>query len=302
MTDASNVLEIEHVHDRHPDVGAAVYVYRRVTGSDAQTRLARFVGSRHRLRPAGRPDEVDAGVMEQVLRYLERGIRDHLERVGRQANLLARLLEQLRRVAATTHRARRRTHDQRVPGLGADDRFEQRRRGRVGDRQQREYHADRLGDVLERALTVLVDHADRFLIFQVVVEELGGDVVLEHLVLEHAELGFLHRQLRQLDGVLEARHRHRPDDPIDGLLVEFAQRHRRRMRALDEAVQPGGPLVRRAGRVFFDCCRHCVLSLSSRAPGSSGRRPMGRRSLPRASGSGRPARSARPCSGRRRRC
>ena len=46
---------------------------------DAEARLARGVGGRHRLRPAGRPDEVDPGVVEQILRDLERRIGDHLE-------------------------------------------------------------------------------------------------------------------------------------------------------------------------------------------------------------------------------
>ena len=77
------------------------------------------------------------------------------------------------------------------------------------------------------ALGVLVDHADRGLVLEVVVEELGGDVVLDHLVLEHAEAGLLHRQLGQLDGVLEAGHRHRPHDPVNGLLVQAPERPRR---------------------------------------------------------------------------
>ena len=69
---------------------------------DAEARLAGGVGGGHRLRAAGRPDEVDARVVEQVLRHLERRVRDHLERVGRQTRRLACLLQDL-------GRARRRT-------------------------------------------------------------------------------------------------------------------------------------------------------------------------------------------------
>jgi hypothetical protein len=63
----------------------------------------------------------------------------------------------------------------------------------IGDRQQREHNANRLRDVLNRALAILVDHAHRFLVLELVAQELGRDVILEHLVLEHAEVGLLHR-------------------------------------------------------------------------------------------------------------
>ena len=46
---------------------------------------------------------------------------------------------------------------------------------------QRQDDADRLGDVLDAALGVLVDDAHRALVLEVVVEELGGDVVLTTL-------------------------------------------------------------------------------------------------------------------------
>ena len=89
------------------------------------------------------------------------------------------------------------------------------------------------------ALGVLVDHADGALVLQVVVEELGGDVVLDHLVLEHAEAGLLHRQPRELDGVLQPCDDERPDDPVDGLLVvDAAECVRRGARARDDLVEP----------------------------------------------------------------
>jgi hypothetical protein len=39
----------------------------------------------------------------------------------------------------------------------------------------------RLGDVLDGPVAIIVDHPHRLLIREVVVQELGGDVVLEHL-------------------------------------------------------------------------------------------------------------------------
>ena len=84
---------------------------------------------------------------------------------------------------------------------------------------------------------VLVDDADRPLVLEVVVEELGRDVVLDDLVLEDAEAGLLHGELGEVDRVLQAGDDHRPDDPVDRLLVEAAQRASRLVRTLDDLVE-----------------------------------------------------------------
>ena len=89
-------------------------------------------------------------------------------------------------------------------------------------------------------LRVLIDHPDRGLVLQVVVEELGGDVVLDHLVLEHPETGLLHRQLGELEGALQSGHHHRPDDLVDLPLVEPAEAVRRRRGAEHEPVEAVG--------------------------------------------------------------
>ena len=143
-------LRDQQVDDRHRHVGARVQVDGRVAGADADARLAGRVGRSDRLGSAGRPDEVDAGVVEEVLRGLERRVGDDLERAGRQPLRLAGALEDLDRARRAARGTRRRPEDHRVARLGRDDRLEQRGRGRVRDRQQREHDADRLGDVLDR--------------------------------------------------------------------------------------------------------------------------------------------------------
>ena len=80
------------------------------------------------------------------------------------------------------------------------------------------------------------------LVLEEVPQELGRDVVLDHLVLEDAEAGLLHRQLGELDRALEPGDDHRPDDAVHGLLVEPPQLVRRGLRALHEAVQARGLL------------------------------------------------------------
>ena len=173
-------LRDQHVDDRHANVGAAVDVDGRVAGTDADARLARLVGGGDGLGPAGGPDEVDARVVEEVLRDVERGVGDHLKRV-RAAGPRARPPPGGSRPRAAAHRAARADgpEDDRVARLRRHDRLEEDRGGRVGDRREREHDADRLGHLLDPALGVLVDHADRALVLQVVEEELGRDVVLD---------------------------------------------------------------------------------------------------------------------------
>ena len=96
----------------------------------------------------------------------------------------------------------------------------------------------RLGDVLDPALAVLLDHPDGALAVEVVIEELRGDVVLHHLVLQHAEAGLLHRQARELEGVLEPGHDHLAHDAVDGLLVaDPPEGIGRRSRGRDDPVE-----------------------------------------------------------------
>ena len=146
-------LRDQDVDDHHPDVGAAVHVDRGVAGADAETWLAGGVRRRHRLRPAGRPDEVDPGVVEQVLRDVERWVGDDLQRVRRQPRRLAGLLQELAGAGGAACGGGRRAHDQGVACLRADDRLEQRGRRRVGDRQERQDDPDRLSDVFEGMLS-----------------------------------------------------------------------------------------------------------------------------------------------------
>jgi len=135
----------EDVDSGHAHVGDRVQVDRRVARPAAHAGLAGLVGGLDRLGAAGGPDEVHAGVVEEVLRDVERGVLDHLQGVRRQPGRLAGLLEDLDRALGAAGRAGRGPEDDGVARLGRDDRHEEGRRGRVGDRQQPEDDADRLG-------------------------------------------------------------------------------------------------------------------------------------------------------------
>ena len=154
----------QDVHHGHRDVGAAVHVDGRVARADADAGLAGLVGRVDGLRAAGRPDEVDArrgGRGTARRRAWGRARPAARPAAGRPPRPRA---DDLDRALGAAGRARRRAEDHRVARLRGDDRLEQRRRGGVGDRQQREHDADRLGDLLERALGVLLDHADGALV------------------------------------------------------------------------------------------------------------------------------------------
>jgi hypothetical protein len=72
--------------------------------------------------------------------------------------------------------------------------------------------------------------------------DIGDDVVLEYFVLEHAELGLLHRELAEINGVLDAGHGHRPYDPVGHALIEATEPSRSLPSARHVVVEPDGPL------------------------------------------------------------
>ena len=132
------------------------------------------------LRAAGRPDEVDARVVEEVLRDVERRVGDHLQRVGRQPGRLAGLLRGSRSRARRSRAARadgRKMIALRVLAATIDLNSAVEVGLVIGSRPSTTpigsatYSMSRSGSSL--------DDADRALVLEVVVEELGGDVVLD---------------------------------------------------------------------------------------------------------------------------
>ena len=230
------------------EVGAAVDVDGRVARADAQAGLAGGVGESHDPRPAGDPDEVDLRVLEEVVRHLVLGVGDDLERAGRHPGGLGGRAQDLDAALARPHGVRRGPEDDRVAGLGRDDRLVEHRGRRVGDRGDREHDADRLGDADDVVLGVLLDHTHRALVAQVVGEELGGGVVLDHLVLEDAEAGLLDRERGELARGPDAGTHHGRDDRVHLLLVQRPERLRGSRRPVDQRVDRSQTLLRQARR------------------------------------------------------
>ena len=153
------------------------------------------------LRAARGPDEVDAGVVEEVLRGLERRVGDDLERVAAAAPRAspASCRISIARVAQRAARAEgRKIIALRVLAatIALNSAVE------VGLVIGSSASTTPIGSAtywMPRSGSSSITPTER-LSLQVVEEELGGDVVLDHLVLEHAEAGLLHRQLGELDG------------------------------------------------------------------------------------------------------
>lgn len=209
------------VHDHARQVRAAVHVDRRVARPHAQPGLPGRVRQSDDPRTPGHPEEVHVRVPEQVVGHLVRSIRDDLQRPGRQAGLLAGLAQHPDRLLGAAHGVRRGPQQQRVARLGGEDRLVQHRGRRVGDRRDGQHDAHGLGHQLDVALDVDVHDAQRAHAPEGVGEELGGDEVLDHLVLEDPEPGLLDGQPRQAGRRVQAGAHHGGHDAIHRTLVQL---------------------------------------------------------------------------------
>jgi hypothetical protein len=82
----------------------------------------------------------------------------------------------------------------------------------------------------------MVDNADALLVLEVVVEELGSDEVLDDLVLDHAEVGLLHRHEGELGGGVQPGLDHRQNNAVNRLLVQRTKCTRSGGGARDDGV------------------------------------------------------------------
>lgn len=108
--------------------------------------------------------------------------------------------------------------DDGVAGLQRDEALEDRGGGGVGGRDDRAHDADGLGDLGDAVGIVALDHAAGLGVLIRVVDVLGGIVVLDDLVLEHAAAGLLDGHLGQGDAGLVGCHSGLVEDLVDLLL------------------------------------------------------------------------------------
>ena len=194
---------------------------RRVARADAQRRFAGGIRRVHHARAAGREDDVR--LMHQFARQLEAREFDAADDTFRRARLDRRLVNDARGFRGALLGARVRADENRVAGLEAQQRLENRRGGRVRRRDDRRDKADRLGDLLDAERRVFLQHADRLRVAVGMVDILAGVVVLDDLILHHAHAGFLNRHFGQRDARLVGCHRRFEEDAVYLLLREFCK-------------------------------------------------------------------------------
>ena len=115
------------------------------------------------------------------------------------------------------------TEDHRIPRLDGHDALEKHGGGGVGNRREREDEPDGFSHLHQAALRELANDAYGGLVPHVVVDEFRGHHVLEGLVFQNAEPGFLNRQTGEILGLLQSGQDHRFDNAIDVLLRELGE-------------------------------------------------------------------------------
>ena len=144
-----------------------------------------------------------------------------------------------------------RTEDDRVPRLDRHDALEEHGRSGVRNRSEREDDSDRFRHFHQAALRKLANDANGTFVLDVVVDELRGHHVLDGLVFQNAELGFLNRQAGQILRLLQSGQHHRFDNAIDVLLRVLRKDGGGGPGLTDQSFQVRNPFVTEARNVLL---------------------------------------------------
>eukprot|EP00967_Tisochrysis_lutea_P020384 scaffold23177_cov28-Tisochrysis_lutea.AAC.4 len=159
---------------RHVEVGGLVHEGGRVAGAHAYGGLAGRVAGVNHAWPAGRKRILDLGVVQQLVGDAVLG-RARAERC---------VDDDARRLVGALGGRRVRREDDGVARLECDERLEDERRSRVGDRRKCNDRADGLSNLREAGGDVGLDHANCLESLVLVVHHLRGELVLDDLVLD----------------------------------------------------------------------------------------------------------------------
>ena len=188
---------------------------------------------------AGGQDQIDVGVVHQRVGQLQRRGVDPADDVGRGAGGDGGVQHQLGGGAGRARRARMRAEDDAVAGLQADQRLEDRGRGRVGGRHDAADQPDRLGDGHDAGFVVDLDDAAGLVVLVGVVDVFRGEVVLDHLVLDDAHAGFFGGHLRQRNTGVGGGQRGAAEDQVHLFLRVGSEDQLRGFDARDQLVEVG---------------------------------------------------------------
>ncbi len=135
--------------------------------------------------------------MHELLRLLDGTVAHDLDEIVGATMRLDDLHELVRQELGAVLRFGMRREDHRVAGLEREHAVAHRRHDRVGDRCNGTDHAHWLRDERQIRLGVLADDAARLLVLEVVPDDAGLALLLEHLVLVVADAGLVDGHSRQ---------------------------------------------------------------------------------------------------------
>ncbi len=218
------------------DIGAGVDVDRHVARAHAERGGTRTVGGMHQAGGAGCEDQRQRRMPHQGLGVLAGRPVQPLHAILRRTGFKCGHVTDPRGFTGTRCGAPRGTHDDGVSRLQRAKNLEQHGGCRIGRRYDGEDRTHRLGDLDNAGFIVFMDDADRLEPAQVIVDELRGHHVLEHLVLPAPDPSLLLRHLRQPHACREGCAKDCLDHLVGFFLIELTENTRRRGRPLHDVV------------------------------------------------------------------
>ena len=206
-----------------------------VAGADAQGGLARGVGGLDHAGTTGGQDDV--GGAHELVGQLQRRRGDPVDDALGRAGLDGGVKHELGRGDGAVLGARVGRDQDRVARLKAQKALVDGRGRGVGRGDDRRHDAHGLGDLLEAKRVILLDDVAGLHALVLVVDVLGGVVVLDDLVLHDTHAGLGDRHLGQRNARLVGRHRRLIEDLVNLLLGEGGELRLRCAHTCDALLQ-----------------------------------------------------------------
>ena len=205
------------IHSRL-DIAAAVHDNRRIARTHADGGFSRRIC---RLDHAGTScGEDHIRRLHQHIGKLQRRLLDPSDNAFRRSGFHRGVQYNLCRFDRTFLCTRMGADQDRVPGLQADQAFEDRRGSRIRGRDHRSNQSHGFRNLFDAVGSVFLDHAAGLHIFIGVVHILCRVMILDHLVFDYAHTGLLARHLCQRNTLFVGCHRRLEKDPVYLLLSE----------------------------------------------------------------------------------
>jgi hypothetical protein len=172
---------------------------------------------------AGGQNQVDVRVLHQRIGQLHARLVDPADDVLRRTGSHGSFQYQPGGFASGAACTRVRREDDGIAGFQRNQRLENGGGSGVGGGHDAAQDANGLGNGDGAEAVVFRQHAAGFFILVLVVDVLGGKVILDHLVFHHPHAGFFHRHARQRNARIGCGQRRAAENDIHLLLGEFGK-------------------------------------------------------------------------------